>query len=78
MARSFHSSLLAAVVSFVVGGVALAQNPLQEAVTLLRINKQDEAVAKLQDILSGDPSNEEAHELYTSVSQDEWFLLMAA
>ncbi len=78
MARSFHSSLLAAVVSFVVGGVALAQNPLQEAVTLLRINKQDEAVAKLQDILSGDPSNEEAHELYTSVSQDEWFLLMTA
>ncbi|MGC6486276.1 MAG: HEAT repeat domain-containing protein [Planctomycetota bacterium] len=78
MARSFHSSLLAAVVSFVVGGVALAQNPLQEAVTLLRINKPDEAVSKLQDILSGDPSNEEAHELYTSVSQDEWFLLMTA
>ena len=78
MARSFHSSLRAVVASFVVGGVALAQNPLQEAVTLLRINKQDEAVAKLQGILSGDPSNEEAHEMYTSVSQDEWFMLMTA
>ena len=76
MARPFHQSLLAAVVSFVVGGVALAQNPLQEAVTLLRLNKKDEAVAKMQDILSDDPSNEAAHEMYTSVSQDEWFLLM--
>lgn len=76
MARSFHPSLLAAVVSFVVGGVAMAQNPLQEAVTLLRLNKQEDAVAKLQDLLSSDPSNEEAHEMYTSVSQDEWFLLM--
>jgi len=76
MARSFHQSLLAAVVAFVVGGTALAQNPLQEAVTLLRVNKKDEAVAKLQDILSGDPSNEVAHDLYRSVSQDEWFMLM--
>lgn len=76
MARSFHQSLLAAVVAFVVGGTALAQNPLQEAVNLLRIDKKDEAVAKLQEILSGDPSNEEAHDLYRSVSQDEWFLLM--
>ncbi|MCK5941719.1 MAG: hypothetical protein KAI24_07115 [Planctomycetes bacterium] len=76
MARSFHQSLLAAVVALVVGGSALAQNQLQEAVTLLRVNKKDEAVALLQGILSGDPSNEEAHELYRSVSQDEWFMLM--
>ena len=76
MARPFHQSLLAAVVSFVVGGVALAQNPLQEAVTMLRLNQKEEAVAKMQDILSDDPSNEAAHEMYTSVSQDEWFMLM--
>lgn len=76
MARSFHQSLLAAVVALVVGGTALAQNPLQDAVTLLRVNKKEEAVAKLQEILSGDPSNEEAHDLYSSVSQDEWFMLM--
>ncbi|MEC8652443.1 MAG: HEAT repeat domain-containing protein, partial [Planctomycetota bacterium] len=76
MARPFHSSLLAAVVAVVVGGSALAQSSLQEAVNLLRVNKKDEAVAKLQEILSDDPSNEEAHELYTSVSQDEWFMLM--
>ena len=76
MARSFHQSLLAAAVALVVGGTALAQNALQEAVTLLRVNKKDEALAMMQEILSGDPSNEEAHELYTSVSQDEWYMLM--
>lgn len=76
MARSFHHSLLAAVVAAVVGGSALAQTPLQEAVTLLRLNQQEEAKAKLREILSSDPSNEEAHSLYMSVSQDEWYMLM--
>ena len=76
MVRSFRQSLLAAAVALVVGGTALAQNALQEAVTLLRVNKKDEALAMMQEILSGDPSNEEAHELYTSVSQDEWYMLM--
>lgn len=76
MARSFHHSLLAAVVAAVVGGSALAQTPLQEAVTLLRLNQRDEAKAKLHEILSSDPSNEEAHSLYMSVSQDEWYMLM--
>jgi|GEM_PF-2651067 len=76
MARPFHQSLLAAAVAFVVGGAVSAQNALQDAVNLLRINKKDEATAALQDILSGDPSSEEAHALYSSVSQDEWYMLM--
>jgi len=77
MARSFHKSLLAAVVALVVGGSAIAQEtPLQEAVKLLRLNKNDEAVEKLREIIQADPSNEEAHELYQSVSQDEWYMLM--
>lgn len=76
MARSFHQSLLAAAVALVVGGSALAQNSLQEAVNLLRINKKTEAVEKLQEIIQGDPSNEAAHDLYQSVSQDEWYMLM--
>ena len=64
MARSFHQSLLAAAVALVVGGSALAQgSPLQEAVTMLRLNKKDEAVAKLQEIIAGDPSNETAHDM---------------
>ncbi|HEB52341.1 MAG TPA: hypothetical protein ENI87_03690 [bacterium] len=64
-------------VALVVGGSAVAQdNGLQEAVNLLRLNKKEEAVQKLQEIISSDPSNEEAHELYMSVSQDEWYLLM--
>jgi HEAT repeat protein len=77
MARSFHQSLLAAAVALVVGGSAIAQgSPLQEAVTLLRLNKKDEALEKLREILTADPSNEEAHNYYMSVSQDEWYLLM--
>lgn len=77
MARSFSQSLLAAAVAVVVGGTALAQStPLQEAATLLRLNKKDEATAKLREILSSDPSNEDAHKLYRSISQDEWYLLM--
>ena len=76
MARSVHQSLLAAAVALVVGGSALAQNSLQDAVNLLRLNKTTEAVQKLQEIIQGDPSNEEAHDLYRSVSQDEWYMLM--
>jgi len=76
MARSFHQSLLAAAVALVVGGSALAQNSLQEAVNLLRINQKTEAVQMLRDIIQDDPSNEAAHELYQSISQDEWYMLM--
>ncbi len=77
MARSFTQSLLAAAVAVVVGGSALAQDtPLREAVNLLRLNKTEEAVNKLREILTADPSNTEALSLYQSVSQDEWYLLM--
>ncbi|MCU0865482.1 MAG: HEAT repeat domain-containing protein, partial [Planctomycetes bacterium] len=77
MARSFSQSLLAAAVAAVVGGPVLAQDtPLQEAVTLLRLNKKDDAVAKLREILAADPSNADALAYYKSVSQDEWYLLM--
>lgn len=77
MARSFSQSLLAAAVAVAVGGTALAQGtPLQEAATLLRLNKKDEAAAKLREILASDPSNADALQLYKSISQDEWYLLM--
>jgi HEAT repeat protein len=77
MARSFSQSLLAAAVAVAVGGTALAQGtPLQEAATLLRLNKKDEAAAKLREILSSDPSNADALQMYKSISQDEWYLLM--
>lgn len=77
MARSFSQSLLAAAVAVAVGGTALAQGtPLQEAATLLRLNKKDEAAAKLREILASDPSNADALQLYRSISQDEWYLLM--
>ena len=79
MARSFSQSLLAAAVAVVVGGAAVAQNTqLQEAVTLLRLNKTEEAQAKLREILTADPSSADALQLYQSVSQDEWYLLMTS
>jgi hypothetical protein len=69
---------MAAAVAAVVGGSALAQaqTSLQEAATLLRLNKKDEALAKLREILAADPSNADALTLYKSVSQDEWYMLM--
>lgn len=77
MARSLSQSLLAVAVAAVVGGAALAQDtPLQEAATLLRLNMKEEATAKLREILAGDPSNADAMQMYRSISQDEWFLLM--
>lgn len=77
MARSLSQSLLAVAVAAVVGGAALAQDtPLQEAATLLRLNKKEDATAKLREILASDPSNADAMQMYRSISQDEWFLLM--
>ncbi|MBL8755710.1 MAG: HEAT repeat domain-containing protein [Planctomycetes bacterium] len=76
MARSFSQSLLAAAVAAVVGGSALAQGSLQEAVTALRVGKKDDAQEKLRAILASDPSNADAMQLYQSISQDEWWLLM--
>jgi len=77
MARSFSQSLLAAAVAVAVGGMALAQGtPLQEAATLLRLGKKDEAATKLYEILKSDSSNADALAMYKSISQDEWYLLM--
>jgi hypothetical protein len=77
MVRSFPHSLLTAAIAVVVGGSAVAQVPsLQEAVTLLRLNKHDEGLQKLREILTSDPSNSDALKLYESVSQDEWYMLM--
>jgi HEAT repeat protein len=77
MARSFHHTLLTAVVALVVGGSALAQGTLlQDAAAAMRLGKPDEAKAKLREILAADPSNEEALRLYQSVSQDEWYMMI--
>ncbi|MCA8966002.1 MAG: HEAT repeat domain-containing protein [Planctomycetes bacterium] len=77
MARSFPQSLLAAAVAVVVGGSVLAQGTsLQEASKALRLGQKEEAVTKLREILSSDPSNADALALYQSISQDEWYMLM--
>lgn len=76
MARSFTQSLLAAAVAFVVGGSALAQGTLKDAVLKLRLGKDAEAKELLRGILQADPSNEAALEMYKSVSQDEYFMML--
>lgn len=76
MARSFIQSVLAAAVAAVVGGNAVAQEPLKEAVSLIRFGKDEEAKTKLREILSADPSNAEALQLYQSVSQDEYLMML--
>ncbi|MBM4062185.1 MAG: hypothetical protein FJ265_13980 [Planctomycetes bacterium] len=76
MARSFIQSLLAAAVAVVIGGSALAQDPLKEAVTMMRLGKGAEAKARLVEILGSDPSNEDALKMYQSVTQDEFYMLL--
>lgn len=77
MANAFGKSLLAYAVAFVVGGTVLAQDPFQDGVKLLRLGQKTEALAKFQDALKENPSNEEALRLYRSVDQDVWMMLLA-
>lgn len=76
MARSFHHSLLAAVVACVVSGQVVAQSQLKEAVNAIRLGKPEEAKTILQELLQSDPSNEDALQYYQSVSQDEYYMLL--
>ncbi|GAB4148488.1 MAG: hypothetical protein Fur0037_16810 [Planctomycetota bacterium] len=77
MANAFGKSLLAYAVAFAVGGTVLAQDPFQDGVKLLRLGQKQEALAKFQEALKADPSNEEALQLYRSVNQDVWMMLLA-
>jgi HEAT repeat protein len=76
MASSFAKSLLASVVALVVAGGAVAQDRFQEGVKFLRLGENEEALEAFRDVLKGDPSNAEAMELYRSISQDEWYMLL--
>jgi HEAT repeat protein len=77
MASSLVKTLLASVVAAVVAGTAMAQDPFQDGVKLLRLGKKDEALTSFQEVLKKDPSNEEAMRLYTSINQDEWYMLLS-
>ncbi|MEY3162948.1 MAG: hypothetical protein RIT25_2943 [Planctomycetota bacterium] len=77
MAHLFGKSLLASVVALVVGGATLAQDPFQEGVTLLRLGQKEEALAKFEEVLSSDPSDEAAIEIYRSVDGDVWVMLLS-
>ena len=71
MACSFPQSLLAAAVAVVVGGSLLAQDtPLKEASKALRLGQKEAAVEKLREILSSDPSNEDAMAVRASLPEE--------
>ncbi|MCY2955514.1 MAG: HEAT repeat domain-containing protein [Planctomycetota bacterium] len=77
MASSLAKTLLASVVAAIVAGSAMAQDPFQDGVKLLRLGKKDEALVAFQGILKSDPSNAEAMRLYSSIGQDEWYMLLS-
>jgi len=77
MASSFAKSLLAPVTALVIAGGAIAQSNFQEGVKHLRLGENDQALAAFKSVLRDDPSHGEALQLYRSISQDEWFLLLS-
>jgi HEAT repeat protein len=77
MASSLAKTLLASVVAAIVAGSAMAQDPFQDGVKLLRLGKKDEALVAFQGVLKSDPSNAEAMRLYSSIGQDEWYMLLS-
>jgi HEAT repeat protein len=81
MASSLSKSLLASVVALVVAGATNAQDSkFQEGVKLLRLGTAEDrakALEAFREVLKEDPSNEQALELYRSITQDEWFLLLS-
>ena len=77
MASSFAKSLLASVTALVVAGGALAQGTFQEGVKHLRLGENDQALAAFRSVLRDDPSHTQALQLYRSISQDEWFMLLS-
>lgn len=78
MASPFAKSLLAAVAAIVVGGTAAAQTErFREGVKFYRLGEGEQALAAFREVLRDDPSNAEAMDLYRSISQDEWFMLLA-
>ncbi|MBK8099729.1 MAG: HEAT repeat domain-containing protein [Planctomycetes bacterium] len=79
MAIAFGKSILATAVALVVGGAALAQSELKEAVKQIRLGTPEsraQGLEMLRAILAKDPSSADALALYQSVTQDEWFMLM--
>lgn len=78
MASKFAKSVLAFAVAVVVGGVARAQDDaFTQGVTLMRLGQKEAALAKFQEVLASDPSNEQALALYRSMDQDVWLMLLS-
>ena len=79
MPNVLAKSLLGLVAVLVAASVSSAQDPnqlFQDAVRLIRTNKRQEAIAKLQELLKADPSNEAAFKLWKETDQDVWTMML--
>ena len=75
MAKLAAKSLLGVVIACVASGVLSAQDPqalFKEAVQLLRLNKKEEALAKFQEVVRLDPTNEQAWKLWSETDKNIW------
>jgi len=79
MAHVFGKTLLGLVAASLAGGSLAAQDPestFAEGVKALRLGNREEALAKFQEVLSADPSHEQAFEIWRKTDQDMWRWLM--
>ena len=77
MVIPFGRTLFGLIAALALSSVASAQDEeFQEAVKLLRMGQKEEALAKLQEVLQSNPSNEAALRLYRNTDQDIWYMLV--
>jgi len=79
MPNVFAKSLLGLVAALVAASASSAQDTTQlfnEGVQALRLGKREDALAKFQELLKADPSNEAAFKLWKETDQDIWTMLL--
>jgi tetratricopeptide (TPR) repeat protein len=77
MANVFGKTLIGIALSLALAGAPAAQvEAFEEGVALLRLGKPDEALAKFEEVLAADPSNEQAFDLYRQTDQRVWEMLL--
>ena len=77
MVIPFGRTLFGLFAALVVSSIASAQDAeFEEAVKLLRMGQNDEALEKLREVVQLDPTNEDALRLYRNTDQDIWYMLV--
>ena len=81
MAKPFAKTLLSLIAACVAGGGLTAQEDadqlFNQAVRLLRLNKREEALQKLEECLAADPSHTDAFRIWRETDADVFEMLLA-